>query len=52
MDNNCSLSEHVTSIAEKYPDKLKVVHINAQSLHNIHHFGEFTHAFSDSGAEI
>ena len=52
MNNNGPLNEYVSSFASKYPDKLKVVHINPQSLNNNNHFSEFSHAFSDSGADI
>jgi len=36
----------------KHKDKLKVAHINAQSLNNSNHFTEFWDAFSNSSVDV
>ena len=46
------LNLYVNSITEKYNDEFKVVHINAQSLHNDNHFIEFTELFENSGIDL
>ncbi|KAK3917081.1 RNA-directed DNA polymerase from mobile element jockey [Frankliniella fusca] len=47
-----NLHEYVRGISTKYPKNLKIVTINAQSLHNEAHFTEFHLTFVNSGIDV
>lgn len=46
------MRDKLKQVSDKYKSKLKVVHINAQSLNNSGHYCEFTDAFSNSEIDI
>jgi len=46
------LKDYVKNIAVKYKNKLKVVHINAQSLNDTSHYSEFCDVFGDGDVDI
>lgn len=52
MSDNELMQQKLQQVSEKYSNKLKLVHINAQSLNSSEHYSEFQHVFSNSNIDI
>jgi hypothetical protein len=50
--DSVSLNDYIQSISDKHPTKLKLAHINAQSLLNDSKFSEFSDLFTNSGIDV
>ncbi|KAK3922129.1 putative RNA-directed DNA polymerase from transposon BS, partial [Frankliniella fusca] len=46
------LYNYVSNIANRFPNKLKIIHLNAQSLNDVSHQSEFLTTFNKSNIDI
>ena len=52
MKKGSKLKDYLSSLSNNYTKKLKIVHLNAQSLNDSSHFSEFCHIFVNSEIDI
>jgi len=52
VDENGTMRSTLLKVAETHHNKFKVIHINAQSLHNSLHYAEFCDIFTNSNIDV